>query len=170
VLWAANASATRDGLVMALLGSLIVLTGAHSLGLLRWRPAANARLDPGVRWPALTVAGGALLGTLVTLTSIGAGALGVVLLRALYPKRLGAPAVVGTDLAHAIPLTLLAGAGYLSLGSIELRTLGWLLCGSIPGVLAGSLLPARLQEQTVRRVMGALLLVVGTKTLASAFG
>jgi len=165
-----QASATRDGVVMALLGSLVVLSGAQALGLLPLRLPASGRPDVGERRPWLTVAGGAVLGTLVTLTSIGAGALGVVLLRVLYPKRLGAASLVGTDLAHAIPLTLLAGLGYLSMGSIQLVTLGWLLAGSIPGVLVGSMLPSRLQEKTVRRVLGSLLIVIGGKTLAMALG
>ena len=128
----------------------------------------RSRPDPGVRHPSLTVAAGALLGTLVTLTSIGAGAIGVVLLRWLYPRRLAAASVVGSDLAHAIPLTLLAGCGYLSMGYVQLPVLGWLLAGSVPGVVAGSLLPARLQESTVRRALGLLLLVVGVRTLAAS--
>jgi len=170
LLSALHASATRDGVVMALLGSLIVLTGAQALGLLPLRLPASDKPDLGERRPLLTVAGGAVLGALVTLTSIGAGALGVVLLRVLYPKRLGAASLVGTDLAHAIPLTLLAGVGYLTMGSLQLATLGWLLVGSVPGVLAGSLLPSRLQEKTVRKMLGALLIVVGGKTLITALG
>ena len=95
-------------------------------------------------------------------------AIGVVLLRWLYPRRLAAASVVGSDLAHAIPLTLLAGCGYLSMGYVQLPVLGWLLAGSVPGVVAGSLLPARLQESTVRRALGLLLLVVGVRTLAAS--
>lgn len=167
LLQATHRSTTRNGLVMALLGSLITLTGAQTIGLLRWRRAPTGRPDPGVRHPSLTVAAGALLGTLVTLTSIGAGAIGVVLLRWLYPRRLAAASVVGSDLAHAIPLTLLAGCGYLSMGDVQLPVLGWLLAGSVPGVVAGSLLPARLPEATVRQALGLLLLLVGVRTLAA---
>lgn len=168
-LWATQATASKNGLVMTLLGALIMLTGAQTLGLIRLRVrATSGQPDIGVRLPLLTVAFGALLGALVTLTSIGAGALGIVMLRYLFPTRLGAATLVGTDLAHAIPLTLLAGVGYLAMGQVEFGVLGWLLLGSVPGVIVGSLLPSRLQEATVRKALGALLIVVGVKTLAAA--
>jgi len=166
-LWATHAAATKGGLVMAVLGTLIIVTGAQTAGLIRLGLPAGDKSDLGIRFPLLTVGVGALLGTLVTLTSIGAGALGMVLIRILYPKTLNTSSLVGTDLAHAIPLTLLAGTGYLGMGHVELPTLGWLLVGSLPGVIIGSFLPSRLQDATVRKFLGILLMVVGTKTLAS---
>ena len=87
--------------------------------------------------PGLTVLAGAVLGFLVTLTSVGAGALGVVMLVYLYPYRLTPSKLVGTDIAHAIPLTLLAGLGHLSIGNVDIALLGSLLLGSIPGIVLG---------------------------------
>jgi len=168
-LWWVRTAQSKNVVVMALLGGLILLTGAQMLGLWRTGRRVGPRPDLGERYPLLTVACGALLGALVTLTSIGAGALGVVMLRALYPKTLPTPALVGSDLAHAIPLTLVAGVGYLSMGRVESATLGWLLLGSIPGVLLGSMLPSRLPEVVVRRALGCLLVLVGAKTLAASW-
>ncbi len=164
-LWATHSSGTRNGWVLALLGVLVFATGLQALGLLklpRWGGA-----DLGDRRPALVVVGGAVLGFLVALTSIGAGVLGTVLLRALFP-RLKPSALVGTDLAHAIPLTLVAGAGYLAMGSIDFHALGWLLLGSTPGVILGSLLSSRLDGRLVGKALGVLLLVIGAKTMVAA--
>ncbi|MEP7092587.1 MAG: sulfite exporter TauE/SafE family protein, partial [Flavobacterium sp.] len=81
----------------------------------------------------LTVAIGVLLGATVTLTSIGAGALGTVTLFFLYPL-LPTPRLVGTEIAHAVPLTLVAGIGHASMGNLDLGLLGQLLLGSLPGI------------------------------------
>ena len=81
---------------------------------------------------------GAILGFLVTLTSVGAGALGVVMLVYLYPVRMIPARLVGTDIVHAIPLTILAGTGHLLMGNVSLGLLGNLLLGSVPGVVVGS--------------------------------
>lgn len=94
----------------------------------------------------LTVAAGALLGLLVTLTSIGAGALGVVFLAYLYPLRLTSSRLIATDIVHAIPLAMFAGMGHLLMGSVDFSLLGNLLIGSIPGVLVGATLSSRLPQ------------------------
>ena len=78
-----------------------------------------------------------MLGLLVTLTSVGAGAIGVTVLAALYPM-LPAKRLVGSDIAHAVPLTLLGGLGHLGLGNMDGVILLALLCGSIPGILIGA--------------------------------
>lgn len=104
----------------------------------------------------------------MTLTSIGAGALGVVLLRTLYPKTLRIASLVGTDLAHAIPLTLVAGIGYLSMGAIQFSMVGYLLCGSVPGVIIGSLLANKIKAHIVANILGLLMMVVGIKTFLTA--
>lgn len=114
----------------------------------------------------LTIFAGTILGALVTLTSVGAGALGAVMLLYLYPLRLTPAKLVGTDLAHAIPLTLVAGLGHLSLGNIDTPLLGGLLTGSIPGVLLGSWLSHRLDGAWVARGIAVLLLISGGKLLA----
>lgn len=178
VLWATQAATTKNAIVLGLLGSLVILTGLQTVGLrlpgfawvrswLAGKSELAAGQELGAQNPWLTVAGGAVLGVLVTLTSIGAGVLGTVMLRTLYPK-LEARTLVGVDIAHAIPLTLIAGSGYLLLGNIDFQALGWLLAGSTPGVVAGSLLSSRLNEYALRRAIGLLLLVIGSKTLMAA--
>jgi uncharacterized membrane protein YfcA len=111
--------------------------------------------------PMLTVAAGALLGFLVTLTSVGAGALGVVMLVYLYPFRLTPPKLVATDIAHAVPLTLIAGLGHLSLGNVDFTLLGPLLVGSIPGVIIGSRLSVKANHGYVRSAIAVMLAFVG---------
>jgi uncharacterized protein len=112
----------------------------------------------------LTVATGALLGGLVSLTSVGAGALGVPALVALYP-RLPTRQVVGTDIAHAVPLTLVAGAGHLLLSPIDLTVLGALLLGSLPGIYLGSQLAVRVPDAVLRLALSGVLLVVGGRLM-----
>ena len=115
--------------------------------------------------PSLTVLAGAIVGLLVALTSVGAGALGTVALVYLYPFRLNAAKLVGTDLAHAIPLALVAGAGHLMLGHTDFGLLANLLLGSIPGILLGSALSTRAPEALIRNAMASVLLVVAAKML-----
>ncbi len=108
----------------------------------------------------MTVISGLVLGILVSLSSVGAGAIGVTVLLLLYP-RVPLVKIVGSDIAHAVPLTLLAGTGHWLLGDINWSLLGSLLIGSIPGILAGSYLAPRLPEFSLRPALGAVLLVVG---------
>jgi uncharacterized membrane protein YfcA len=103
---------------------------------------------------------GVVLGVMVTLTSVGAGAIGVAALMLLYPKIRGSE-VVGSDLAHAIPLVTVAGLGHLQLGNIDYRLLLGLLLGSIPGIYIGSTLSSRLPEVMMRRILAGVLLVMG---------
>ncbi|WGS86440.1 sulfite exporter TauE/SafE family protein [Methylomonas sp. UP202] len=109
-----------------------------------------------------TVLTGAILGVLVTLSSVGAGALGTVALLFLYP-RMTTLKIVGTDLAHAIPLTAVAGLGHLSLGNFDLQLLLSLLAGSLPGIWLGSHLSAKIPEHYLRPALATLLLVIGLK-------
>ena len=161
----------REGLILHALGVALLITSAglllkerlHAIGQ-RFRtidPAHFRRAQP-----ALTVLAGAILGVMVTLTSIGAGALGTVMLVYLYPVRLTAAKLVGTDLAHAIPLALLAGAGHLALGNVDFGLLGTLLAGSIPGILIGATLSARVPEGLVRGAIAVILLYVGIRLIA----
>jgi uncharacterized membrane protein YfcA len=121
----------------------------------------SGRFSP--RWEKVaTVLTGAVLGVLVTLSSVGAGALGTVALLFLYPK-MPTVKIVGTDLAHAIPLTAVAGLGHISMGNFDLDLLGSLLLGSIPGIWIGSHLSAKIPEQYLRPVLATLLLVIGLK-------
>lgn len=121
----------------------------------------TGRFSP--RWEKIaTVLTGAVLGVLVTLSSVGAGALGTVALLFLYPK-MTTLKIVGTDLAHAIPLTAVAGLGHLSLGNFDLELLGSLLVGSLPGIWIGSHLSAKIPERFLRPVLATLLLIIGLK-------
>jgi uncharacterized membrane protein YfcA len=112
--------------------------------------------------PFLTLLTGVLLGVLVTLSSVGAGALGTIALLFLYP-RLATIRIVGTDLAHAIPLTAIAGLGHLHMGNVDFNLLGSLLIGSIPGIYFGSLLSARIPESVLRPILASLLMIIGMK-------
>ena len=121
----------------------------------------------GLQTP-LTIAAGALLGALVTLTSVGAGALGVVFLVFLYPERLTPPRLVATDIVHAVPLAVFAGMGHLMIGNVDFKLLAMLLCGSIPGVIIGVKLSARLPQVLLRWMLAGTLSVVGLRLWASA--
>jgi len=112
-------------------------------------------------WQApLTVISGLVLGVMVTLSSVGAGVLGTTVLLLLYP-RLSAVSIVGSDIAHAVPLTLIAGIGHLSLGTTDLPVLGYLLLGSLPGIYIGTRLGYRMPEHILRPAIAVLLLVIG---------
>jgi len=112
--------------------------------------------------PAATITTGAVVGSLVTFSSIGAGVLGTVAILFLYP-RMSAVKVIGTDIVHAVPLTAVAGMGHLALGSVDLVLLGSLLLGSIPGIYIGSHLGIKIPEQVLRRVLATMLFIIGLK-------
>jgi uncharacterized membrane protein YfcA len=111
---------------------------------------------------AATILLGATLGVLVSISSVGAGALGVTVLLLLYPN-LPTVRIVGTDIAHAVPLTLIAGIGYSLLGSVYWDVLFSLLIGSLPGIAIGSLLAPRVPERILRIMLAAVLAIVGLR-------
>lgn len=153
------------GYVLAVTGvTMIFKFRLHHLGQ-EQRTGAPERFKKAQ--PALTVAAGALLGVLVTLTSVGAGALGAVMLLYLYPYRLTPKKLVGTDIAHAIPLTLIAGLGHLTLGNIDFPLLGSLLAGSIPGVLIGSRLGVSVDGRYLQNAIAMILMIVGVRLVLS---
>lgn len=115
--------------------------------------------------PPLTIVAGVLLGGIVALTSIGAGALGSVLLVYLYPLRMTPHRLIATDLVHAIPLAMVAGMGYLIAGKVDGMMLLSLLSGSIPAVILGSLLAGKISASWVKRVLAFVLIAIGLKTL-----
>ena len=110
----------------------------------------------------LTIAMGCILGILVTFSSVGAGAIGVTALVLLYPQ-LSMARIVGSDIAHAVPLTLIAGLGHGIMGSVDLHTLVSLLAGSLPGIFVGSSISARVPDTALRYVLAAVLIIVGSK-------
>jgi uncharacterized protein len=148
------------------LGIALFLTAATIV----WRPALHRlglkldRVLHGRRRQAATLASGALLGVLVTLSSVGAGAIGATLIVLLHP-RLAAVRVVGTDIAHAVPLTLVAAIGHASLGHVEWTLLALLLVGSLPGIWLGARLAAGLPERVVRALLAASLVTAGFKVI-----
>jgi uncharacterized membrane protein YfcA len=148
--------------VTFVLGVALLLTAAALLGR-RWFLAAigpaAARLSPRARlW--LTIGCGAVLGVLVSISSVGAGAIGVTALILLYPE-LSMARIVGSDIAHAVPLTLVAGIGHWWLGAVNWTLLGALLTGSIPGIILGSYLASRVPEWVLRPLLAIVLCIVG---------
>jgi hypothetical protein len=112
------------------------------------------------RTAALTVVIGGVLGLLVSISSVGAGALGVTALIILYPQ-LSTPRIVGSDIAHAVPLTLIAGTGPWIIGSVDTTILGSLLAGYIPGIIVGAWMTTRIPDRVLRLALAAVLLIVG---------
>lgn len=146
------------GLIRRLLAIALVISAiAIPLVPVLMRRHLDGRKEKVTPRPIATVSFGALLGVLVTLTSVGAGAIGVAVLTALYPN-LVARRVVGTDIVHAIPLAALSGAGHLSMGSVELGLLAALLAGSIPGILLGSRLIGIIPDWLLRLLLSVVLL------------
>jgi hypothetical protein len=131
--------------------------------------AKGRRIEDPVKFknfqPGLTVLSGAVLGLCVALTSVGAGALGSVLLLYLYPLRMTPHRLVATDLVHAIPLAAVAGIGYLFAGMVDWFMLVSLLTGSIPAIIAGSLLARRISGRWIQLALAFVLVSAGLKTL-----
>jgi hypothetical protein len=149
-------------LVLAAAGLLFgQVAGRFAARLANSRPAQSSPAGPG-----LTVLLGLVLGVLVSLTSVGAGAIGIVVLRILYPQ-LPAVRLVGSDIAHAVPLTLLAGSGHWLMGDVNWTLLALLLTGSIPGIWLASLWAHRVPEAILRRGLGVVLLTVAGPIIAS---
>jgi len=169
---ASGAHQMRGGVIITALGIALIITALGMLfkdylhGLGRKLRVGDSEKFKHVQ-PVLTVVCGAILGVLVTLTSVGAGALGTVMLVYLYPLRLGANKLVGTDLAHAIPLTLIAGLGHLTMGNVNGGLLVNLLIGSIPGVLLGSFISARAPLTLIRYAIALVLGAVAIKMLTT---
>jgi uncharacterized protein len=133
------------------------------------RNFALARADNPTRTQysgPITVVFGALLGVLVSLCSVGAGALGVAVLFFLYPK-LAPVRVVGSDLAHAVPLTLAAGLGHWIIGSVDWSIVGALLLGSLPGIYVGSHLSTRISDRFLLPALASMLLLIGLRLITS---
>ena len=155
------ASALTLSLGIALLLTAVVVAyrqawTAVGLKLERWLPEQHK--------PALTVASGAILGALVTLSSIGAGALGATLILLLYPHMKPAE-VAGTDIAYAVPLTAIAAVGHWWLGSIDWMLLLTLLVGSLPGITVGSYFAKSVPERMLRGLLAFILVAVAAKLI-----
>ncbi len=167
-----DAGQIKHGLIIIALGVILLATAVATLSwghvqraVLSLDPRRAARLRQ--HQPGLTVVAGALLGVMVTLTSIGAGALGAVMLMALYPLRMSGRRLVGTDIVHAVPLTIVAGTGHLIMGNVDFALLGSLLVGSVPGIIIGSLIATRMSPTVLRPVLAVVLGATALKMIFS---
>ncbi len=157
-----NLAGPTSGRIIAVTLAIMLLLTALSLF---FRQPFLAQVGPtlerftGRQVTLCTVAVGALRGVLVTISSVGAGALGVTALLLLYPK-VPMATIVGSDIAHAVPLTLVAGLGHWWLGTVDWPLLGSLLSGSIPGIVLGSYLVTHVPEGVLRAILATTLLLV----------
>lgn len=161
-LWHFGTGQGSARLISTVLGFAVLLTAIMLLarGWLLQKLSKYVRPEGPRHAAAYTVVTGAVLGVLVSMSSVGAGALGVTALFLMYP-RMPASRIVGSDIAHAVPLTLLAGAGHWMLGSVDWHLLLSLLSGSIPGIIAGSLIAVRVPDGFIRPALACVLLLVG---------
>ncbi len=160
-----DASSARAGAAInTVLGLALILT-ALTLVARTWLLARVARVAERLserQTAGLTVLLGLLLGVMVSLTSVGAGAIGVTVLLMLYP-RMPTVRIVGSDIAHAVPLTLVAGAGHWWVGTVDWALLGSLLVGSLPGIAIGSHFASRIPDAVLRPILATTLFVVGAR-------
>jgi uncharacterized protein len=157
-------SGAGDRLISSVLGCALLLTAVVLVfrnQVVGWYGSHIGELSKR-RTALLTVASGASLGVLVSISSVGAGALGVTMLVLLYP-RLPMRQIVGSDIAHAVPLTLLAGIGHWLIGSVDVGVIALLLTGSLPGIVAGSMLAVRTPDRVVQLTLAAVLIIVGSR-------
>jgi uncharacterized protein len=155
---------TTLGVALLLTASAMLYKAVRGKQLPRHLAATDeARASQPRHW-SLPLLLGAVIGTLVTLTSVGAGAIGVSVLLILYPL-LPLPRIVAADIAYAVPLTLVAGLGHASLGSVDWSLLGQLLTGSLPGIWIGTRLTHHTPERVIRTLLSGLLAWAGTKLM-----
>jgi uncharacterized membrane protein YfcA len=151
-------------IITTTLGVALLLTAAALVLRTRLRRLSKAHDPAAARHPAYTIGFGAVLGVVVALSSVGAGALGITALFFLYP-RLPAARIVASDLAHAVPLTLVAGVGHWLFGSVDGTLLVFLLLGSLPGIYLGSQFAGRVPDLILRFLLATMLILVGTKLI-----
>lgn len=166
------ADPATQALMTTTLGVALLLTAAATLYKALRGKAAPTRIAPELlakatrpRHWSLPVLFGAVIGVLVTLTSVGAGAIGVIVLMLLYPA-LPLPRIVAADIAHAVPLTLVAGLGHASIGSVDWPLLVKLLAGSLPGIWLGAYLMHKTPDRVIRSLLSVLLAYAGAKLIS----
>ncbi len=171
VLWQINldTGAARSLVNLVLCFALFLTAGAlifRNAIILRYRRRLD-NIDPATT-ARLTVLVGAVLGVLVSISSVGAGAVGVTALLLLYPQ-VPMARIIGSDIAHAVPLTLVAGMGHWAMGAIDWHLMGSLLVGSLPGIIIGSYFAVRVPETALRLVLATTLIVVAGKLASDEF-
>jgi uncharacterized protein len=164
--WLGKPTPQTELTIKLMLGITLIVTAvaiSFQVQIVRWAGHRFGTRETG-RQASATIALGIVLGVLVSITSVGAGAIGVTALLILYP---GLPVrrIVGSDIAHAVPLTLVAGIGHWLQGGVDMSLLGALLVGSVPGVIVGSLLGSRAPDRILRPLLATVLLVVGWRLL-----
>ncbi|UUZ68108.1 sulfite exporter TauE/SafE family protein [Polaromonas sp. P2-4] len=166
------ANPATQTLMTTTLGLALLLTAIATFYKAVRGKAAPTRIAPELidqatraRHWALPVLFGAVIGTLVTITSVGAGAVGVIVLMLLYPA-LPLPRIVAADIAHAVPLTLVAGLGHASIGSVDWPLLLKLLAGSLPGIWVGAHLVHKTPDRVIRSLLSMLLAYAGAKLIS----
>lgn len=148
------------------LGTMLLLTAVSLIFRNQLARFANRHRElPSAVQTMLTTAFGAAIGVLVSISSVGAGAIGVTVLMLLYPK-MSVHRIIGSDIAHAVPLTLVAGAGHWVIGNVDWHMLLALLAGSVPGILISSRLAPRIDERIIRWVLALVLLIVGVRLVS----
>jgi uncharacterized membrane protein YfcA len=171
VLWQLDLKGTSErSLVNSVLCFALLLTAISLIfrkSILERYRGRLPQVEAGTNGVA-TVLTGAVLGVLVSISSVGAGAVGVTALLLLYP-RLPMASIVGTDIAHAVPLTLVAGIGHWALGEIDWHLMGVLLIGSLPGIMVGSYSAVRVPEKVLRLALAVILMVVAGKIASEEF-
>ena len=159
-------SSAANHVITFVLGIALIATAIAILfrrTILNYFSRRGGEADP--RQTAIfTVVLGAILGVLVSLSSVGAGAIGVTVLLVLYPT-LPVSRLVGSDIAHAVPLTLIAGVGHWIMGSVNFPLVFSLLTGSIPGIIAGSLISTRMPDKYLRPILASSLALVGGRLI-----
>lgn len=158
-----------DIIIMKTLSFMLILTALIVFGKTRLIAYIHTRhnshpLVNGIRYwrSVITFLAGCLLGFLVTLSSVGAGAIGAAILLLLYPNKKSIN-IIGTDLTHAVPLTAIAGAGHLHFGSVDFELLLGLLIGGLPCIYLGSFIGKKLPDKILRPLIGLSLLLMGFK-------
>jgi uncharacterized membrane protein YfcA len=158
---------STDHLIGGVLGAALIVTALslvfRSYLVGRFAQSVHSLSEKQVQ--RLTVVLGLVLGVFVSLSSVGAGAIGMVVLLLLYPN-IPSARLVGTDIAHAVPLTLIAGLGHWYLGAIDWTLLVSLLVGSLPGIVIGSQLANYVPERVLRPILGTALVAVGARLIA----
>lgn len=154
-----------EHLIVLFLGAMLVMTSFAAFFQRRLMMFARRRERPDDRHALMpTVALGLFIGVAVSVSSVGAGAIGVTALLILYPH-LRLSGIIGTDIVHAVPLALVAGFGHWLYGDVDPGLLVSLLVGSVPGVIAGSLLSSHAPDRLLRPALAAVLLLSGLKML-----
>jgi uncharacterized membrane protein YfcA len=161
-----NSAAASSLMTIVLCGALIMTAGVLIFRNTIWTTwRAHVEELDSRKTAIVTVLVGVLVGVLVSISSVGAGAIGVMALVILYPK-LPVARIVGSDIAHAVPLTLIAGIGHWIIGTVDWHIIGSLLAGSLPGIFLGSYLAVRVAEAALRYLLAATLMVVAGKLAA----